>query len=462
MLTNEQDETIVALSTPAGVGAIGVIRVSGREAFSITQKIFKGKNLAQQATHTVHFGYIMDGQVVVDEVVVAIFKEPNSFTKENIVEISCHGSQFILQKVIKLLIRKGCRYAKPGEFTQRAFLNGRFDLAQAEAVADVIAADSEVAHFTAMNQMRGGFSNEIKNLREKLVNFASLIELELDFSEEDVEFANRDDLKKLIYTIQKVLSPLIDSFDSGNAIKSGIATVIAGKPNAGKSTLLNALLNEEKAIVSDIAGTTRDVIEDEIAIEGIKFRFIDTAGLRQTEDKLEAIGIERTRQKLKEAGLIIYLIDATQSINNQSLDEIRQIINSQIPILLIANKVDKITNVEKTDLENKLSILGKNLLFISAAQKNGISQLKSKLLETVNLDNFKSGNATVTNIRHYESLIHTQEALENVLNGLDANITGDFLALEIRQALHHLGLITGEVTNDEILGNIFSKFCIGK
>jgi tRNA modification GTPase len=462
LLTNEQDETIVALSTPAGVGAIGVIRVSGREAFSITQKIFKGKNLAQQATHTVHFGYIMDGQVVVDEVVVAIFKEPNSFTKENIVEISCHGSQFILQKVIKLLIRKGCRYAKPGEFTQRAFLNGRFDLAQAEAVADVIAADSEVAHFTAMNQMRGGFSNEIKNLREKLVNFASLIELELDFSEEDVEFANRDDLKKLIYTIQKVLSPLIDSFDSGNAIKSGIATVIAGKPNAGKSTLLNALLNEEKAIVSDIAGTTRDVIEDEIAIEGIKFRFIDTAGLRQTEDKLEAIGIERTRQKLKEAGLIIYLIDATQSINNQSLDEIRQIINSQIPILLIANKVDKITNVEKTDLENKLSILGKNLLFISAAQKNGISQLKSKLLETVNLDNFKSGNATVTNIRHYESLIHTQEALENVLNGLDANITGDFLALEIRQALHHLGLITGEVTNDEILGNIFSKFCIGK
>ena len=449
------EDTIVALSTPVGIGAIGVIRISGLEAINIAQKIFRGKKLADQLSHTAHFGYIMDGEVVVDEVVATIFIAPKSFTKENIVEISCHGSEFIIRRIIKLLIKNGGRYAKAGEFTQRAFLNGRFDLAQAEAVADLIASDSEAAHTAAMNQMRGGFSQEIKNLREKLVNFASLIELELDFAEEDVEFANREDLKQLVYAILKVLEPLINSFDLGNVLKSGVPTVIAGKPNAGKSTLLNALLNEEKAIVSEIAGTTRDVIEDEINIEGIKFRFIDTAGLRETIDKLEAIGIERTRQKMKEASLIIYLFDVnTTTVEALKVEQI-ELQKSSIPFLLVGNKVDQAENV--ADFK-----IFENIHFLSAAQKTGVEELKKRLLVSVKLDNFKTGNTVVTNIRHFESLINTKHALEAVLEGLDTGITGDFLAMDIRQALYHLGLITGEVTNDELLGNIFSKFCIGK
>jgi tRNA modification GTPase len=449
------EDTIVALSTPVGVGAIGVIRVSGTDAISITQKIFKGKKLAETPSHTALFGYIMDGDVVVDEVVATLFLAPKSFTKENVIEISCHGSNFIINRIIKLLIKSGCRYAQPGEFTQRAFLNGRFDLAQAEAVADLIASDSESAHMAAMNQMRGGFSDEIKILREKLLNFASLIELELDFAEEDVEFANRDDLKQLVYNILKVLEPLIHSFDQGNAIKNGVPTVIAGKPNAGKSTLLNALLNEEKAIVSEIAGTTRDVIEDEINIEGVKFRFIDTAGLRETTDKLEAIGIERTRQKMKEASLIIYLYDVNTTHIEELKAEVVELEKAGIPLLLVGNKVDKAGNY--ADFKNL-----KNSLFLSAARKTGIEDLKKKLLEAVKLDTFKTGDTVVTNIRHFESLNNTKESLEAVLEGLDKGVTGDFLAMDIRQALYYLGLITGEVTNDELLGNIFSKFCIGK
>ncbi len=454
MTSHFTQDTIVALSTAPGIGAIAVIRLSGENAFAVTDKIFKGKALAEQPSHTAHFGKIMDGELIVDEVVATIFKAPTSFTKENIVELSCHGSQYVVNKIIKLLIKSGARYARAGEFTQRAFMNGRFDLAQAEAVADLIASDSEAAHSAAMNQMRGGFSKEIKALREQLIHFASMIELELDFAEEDVEFANRDQLKQLINSIILVLRPLISSFDFGNVIKNGIPTVIAGKPNAGKSTLLNTLLNEEKAIVSEIAGTTRDVIEDEITIEGIKFRFIDTAGLRETTDKLEAIGIERTRLKMQQASLILYLFDANSTSESELAIETEALRSSNIPFLLIGNKVD--------NEGSKLSNSGSNLLYISASKKTGIEALKKKILETVNAASFKTGNTIVTNIRHYESLINTQEALEKSLEGLDLGITGDLLAEDIRQSLYHLGLITGEITTEDLLENIFSKFCIGK
>lgn len=449
------DDTIVALSTPVGAGAIGVIRISGQDAIHITQKIFQGKNLLNQPTHTAHFGYILDGNVVIDEVVATVFLAPKSYTNENTVELSCHGSAYIIDKIIKLLLKNGGRYARAGEFTQRAFMNGRFDLAQAEAVADLISSDSESAHLAAMNQMRGGFSLDIKILREKLVNFASLIELELDFAEEDVEFANRENLKQLVYRIVSVLTPLIKSFDLGNVIKSGIPIVIIGKPNSGKSTLLNALLNEEKAMVSSIPGTTRDVIEDEINIEGIKFRFIDTAGLRETEDVLEAMGIERTRHKIKEASLIMYLFDVSDTSISDLEIQLQEFEDLEIPILMVGNKIDQVQDTTPfTSFPN--------IVLISAAKKIGIANLTKKLVEEVNVGGFKTGSAMVTNIRHYESLVNTQNALTDVLNGLDNGATGDFLAMDIRQSLHYLGLITGAVTNDEILGNIFSKFCIGK
>lgn len=448
-------DTIVALSTPSGIGAIGVIRVSGNKAFSIVEQVFKGKKLSIQASHTAHFGHIIDKESVVDEVVATVFKNPNSFTKEDVVEISCHGSPYIINKIIKLLIQNGCRYARAGEFTQRAFLNGRFDLAQAEAVADLIASENESAHTAAMNQMRGGFSKELKNLREELVNFASLIELELDFAEEDVAFANRDDLKKTVLKLHTFTYNLVQSFDLGNAIKNGVPIVIAGKPNAGKSTLLNTLLNEEKAIVSDIAGTTRDVIEDELTLEGIKFRFIDTAGLRETTDKLEAIGIERTRKKMSEASLILYLFDIKTTSLSEIETEKKALLKLQIPIVLVANKIDGFENT--ADFETL-----ENIVFISALEKNGIEQLKSKLLKTVKSTDFKTGDAVITNLRHFENLTQTQQALERILEGLDFNISGDLLAQDIRQALFYLGQITGEVTTDDLLGNIFSKFCIGK
>jgi len=450
-------DTIVALSTAPGVGAIAVIRLSGENSFIVADKIFSGKKLENQPSHTAHFGQIIDNEVIIDEVVATVFKSPTSFTKENIVEISCHGSQYVVDKIIKLLSRNGARYARPGEFTQRAFMNGRFDLAQAEAVADLIASDNEAAHTAAITQMRGGFSKEIKILREQLIHFASMIELELDFAEEDVEFADRVQLKQLINNILKVLRPLIESFDLGNAIKNGIPTVIAGKPNAGKSTLLNALLNEEKAIVSDIAGTTRDVIEDEINLEGIKFRFIDTAGLRETTDRLEAIGIARTRQKMQESSLILYLFDAKETTIDEIITINEELIASGKAFLLIVNKVDITT--PNRDYEQLATV---NLIFISALEKTGIDSLKKKVLETVNAKKFKTGDTIVTNIRHYESLINTSQALEQSLLGLDSGITGDLLAEDIRQSLFHLGLITGEITTEDLLENIFSKFCIGK
>ncbi len=452
------EDTIVALATAPGVGAIAVIRLSGKEAIDITNKVFKGKNLHEQPTHTIHFGTIRDKEDhVVDEVVVSLFKEPKSFTKENVVEISCHGSPYIVKQLVKVLLAEGARLALPGEFTKRAFLHGKFDLAQAEAVADLINADSAASHETALKQMRGGFSDQIKQLREELIHFASMIELELDFGEEDVEFADRDDLKQLINALLDVINKLLSSFDLGNVIKNGVPTVIAGKPNAGKSTLLNALLNEEKAIVSDIAGTTRDFIEDEINLGGVTFRFIDTAGLRETEDKIEAMGVERTQQQMKKASLIIYMIDlANDNIVDFNRD-INKLENMGIPFIVVGNKADSAQPDLKAAVENV-----DGAVVISALSKENLDALKDRILEVVNLDNFKTGDTIVTNIRHYDNLLKTRNSLQDVLNGLGNNITGDFLAMDIRQSLHYLGEITGEITTDDLLANIFSKFCIGK
>lgn len=438
-----QLETICALSTPQGIGAIGVIRVSGNLTFEIINKIFKGKDLSKVDSHTIHFGTIRDGGVIVDEVLIAVFKTPKSFTKEDVAEISCHGSDYIISYVLKLLIQNGCRMAQAGEFTQRAFLNGQFDLVQAEAVADLIMADSEAAHKTAMNLMRGGFSNQLKVLREELIHFASLVELELDFGEEDVEFAERDDLKSLILKIQKFLKNLIDSFDAGNVIKEGLPVAIIGPPNAGKSTLLNVLLNEERAIVTEIAGTTRDVIEDILFIEGIKFRFIDTAGIRATKDVVESIGIERSKDAMRRAEIVLLLTD-------------NQIINKDFILDFEEDKIIRVRN--KIDLaEQKENFDG---LQISAKNNIGIDALKNAIVAKAKLK--KQADTMLTNLRHYEHLIKAREALTEVLNGLDIGITGDFLAQDIRLSLHHLGEITGAISSDDLLANIFSKFCIGK
>ena len=448
-------ETIVALATPSGVGAIAVIRVSGSETFPIVNKLFRGKNLEKQPSHTIHFGTIRDGELIVDEVLVSLFKAPTSYTREDTIEISCHGSDYIIQKILKLIIREGARLANAGEFTQRAFLNGQLDLAQAEAVADLIASDSEASHQTAINQIRGGFSKQIAQLREQLINFASLIELELDFGEEDVEFADRDDLRQLIFRIQSVLVPLIESFAMGNVIKNGVPTVIVGKPNAGKSTLLNRLLNEEKAIVSEIAGTTRDVIEDELFIEGIRFRLIDTAGLRKATDTIEAIGVERTLQQMEKASLIIYLFDASE-IDLSVISD--QVLDFTVSYLLVGNKVDKLSSERKRAFDAAFS----DIIWISASENQNIEILKDILVKKVKTKEIKMGDTVITNLRHFQHLSQTNEALENVLEGLNQSITGDFLAQDIRFALHHLGEITGQITTDDLLANIFSRFCIGK
>jgi len=453
---NFVDEPIVALATAQGISAIAVIRLSGKDSIAIAQKVFKGKDLTKQPSHTIHFGTLHDGEKSIDEVLVSVFKEPNSFTKENAVEISCHGSPVIVKEIIKALLKNGARLATPGEFTKRAFLNGRFDLAQAEAVADIIDAETDNARQAALNQMRGGFSREIQHLREELIHFASLVELELDFGEEDVEFAKRDDLKKLIFRIQSYLQSLISSFDQGNVIKNGVPTVIAGKPNAGKSTLLNALLNEEKAIVSEIPGTTRDVIEDEMILGGISFRFMDTAGLRETSDIVEALGIERTRESLRKASLILYLFDLSKSSLEEIHHEENEIKKLNVPFLKVGNKVDK----ADPDLIKKLE--SEDFILISASQKKNIQLLKDKVLSRFQINEVKQGDVLVTNLRHYQGLKQTDESLTRVLAGMDSGITGDFLAMDIRQALHYLGEITGQVTTDDLLANIFSKFCIGK
>ena len=450
-----KEETIVALATPQGISAIAIVRLSGENSIQLTQQIFKGKDLTQQPSHTLHFGSIVDGDKPIDEVLVSIFKEPNSFTKENSIEISCHGSMVIVKAIIKLLLKQGARLAQPGEFTKRAFLNGRFDLAQAEAVADLIHAETDNARQAALNQMRGGFSKEIQHLREELIHFASLIELELDFGEEDVEFAKRDDLRKLILRIQGYLGSLIQSFDQGNVIKNGVPIVIAGKPNAGKSTLLNALLNEERAIVSEIAGTTRDVIEDEMLLGGINFRFMDTAGLRETVDVIEAMGVQRTHDSMKKASLILYLFDLSKTTLEEIAQEEKSIQSLNIPYLKIGNKLDQASPalLKKLDTE---------FILISAAAKTNIAILKEKIVARFQVKEIKQGDIVVTNLRHYQNLVQTNNSLNHVLRGMDEGTTGDLLAMDIRQALHYLGEITGTISSDDLLANIFSKFCIGK
>ncbi|WP_057936276.1 tRNA uridine-5-carboxymethylaminomethyl(34) synthesis GTPase MnmE [Algoriphagus resistens] len=455
---SEHSDTIIALATPQGVGAIAVIRLSGKNAIQLTNEVFYGKNLEKQESHTIHFGTIRDGDKIIDEVLVSLFIAPRSFTKENVVEISTHGSSYIINQVLKLFIRKGARPAKPGEFTQRAFLNGQFDLAQAEAVADLIHADSETSHQAALSQMRGGFSSEIQELRSKLIHFASMIELELDFGEEDVEFASREELRTLVERLLRVVEELILSFDLGNVIKNGVPTVIAGKPNAGKSTLLNALLNEEKAIVSEIAGTTRDFIEDEINFGGVIFRFIDTAGLRETTDTIEAIGVSRTQEKMKSASLILYLFDLGDTDLVEINRDVNKLENQGVPFLKVANKVDKGNKLLINDLKEKHP----DTIFISAGNKENLEGLKIRILELVNLDKFRTGNTVVTNVRHYDSLVKTRESLLDILSGLDNEVTNDFVAMDIRRSLHFLGEITGEITTDDLLENIFRNFCIGK
>lgn len=458
-------DTIVALATPSGAGAIAVIRLSGPDAIHLADKQFKsvsGKTLSRQKTHTIHLGHIKDGDKTIDEVLVSVFKNPNSYTGEDVIEISCHGSKYIQQEIIQLFLRNGCRMATPGEFTLRAFLNGKLDLSQAEAVADLISSDNEASHQIAIQQMRGGFSSEIAKLREELLNFASLIELELDFAEEDVEFADRTKFRDLVERITFVLKRLIDSFAVGNVIKNGIPVAIVGEPNVGKSTLLNALLNEERAIVSDIAGTTRDTVEDEITIGGMGFRFIDTAGIRETQDVVESIGIKKTFEKIEQAHVVIYLFDATVFIkdSNTFQVEIEKIKNKypQKPLIIIANKIDKLTEAEMTSLKSQIS----NLELLSAKTGMGVEHLKDKLLSFVNTGALKQNDTIVTNSRHYDSLQKALEEIIKVKQGLDSGLSGDLLAIDIRQALYYFGEITGQVTNDELLGNIFANFCIGK
>ncbi|MDA0316016.1 MAG: tRNA uridine-5-carboxymethylaminomethyl(34) synthesis GTPase MnmE [Bacteroidetes bacterium] len=459
------NDTIIALATASGAGAIAVLRVSGAEALSISNSLFKSihnKQLIDQPTHTVHLGHIIDGERVLDEVLVSIFKNPQSYTGEDVVEISCHGSSYIQQEILQLFIRKGCRAANAGEFTLRAFLNGKMDLSQAEAVADLIASDSAAAHQIALQQMRGGFSSEIKNLRQELLNFASLIELELDFSEEDVEFADRQQFEELLERIVKVLKYLIDSFSTGNVIKNGVPIAIVGAPNVGKSTLLNALLNEEKAIVSTIAGTTRDAIEDEISIEGIKFRFIDTAGIRQTNDTVEAIGIEKTFEKMAQSQVVLQLFDGSK-ISDETYSDIKNQIEqnlSQYPDkqqLIVVNKMDtsNLKTVEKCFEQF-------DYLMISAKTGDGVETLKKQLLGLVQMGKLHNNDTIITNARHYDALRQALDNIQKVQYGLQTRLSGDLLAIDIREALHHFGRITGEISTDDLLGNIFANFCIGK
>ncbi len=459
-------ETIVALATPSGAGAIAIIRLSGKDAITIAADVFQsvsGKDITKQKTHTIHLGHITDNGKIYDQVLLSIFKGPNSYTGENVIEISCHGSTFIQQQIIQLLLRKGAKMAQAGEFTLRAFLNGKLDLSQAEAVADLIASDNEASHQIAMQQMRGGFSNEIAKLREELLNFASLIELELDFAEEDVEFADRTQFHELLERIEFVLKRLIDSFAVGNVIKNGIPVAIVGEPNVGKSTLLNALLNEERAIVSDIAGTTRDTIEDELVINGIGFRFIDTAGIRETKDVVESIGIQKTFEKIEQAQVVLFLVDSTE-LTMESLEglkvEVEKIRNKypQKALLTIFNKKDKLDESLLRNLESQIE----NSIFISAKQKVGIEELKNELMSFVNTGALRNNETIVTNTRHYDSLLKALEEVQKVKWGLDSGLSSDLMAIDIRSALHYFGEITGEVTNDELLGNIFANFCIGK
>ena len=446
------EDTICAISTGGGMSAIAVIRISGNKAIHITNSIFS-KEISNVNSHTIHFGNIIDNKDIIDEVLISIFKDEKSYTGEESVEISCHGSIYIQNKIIQILVNKGCRSATAGEFTMRAFKNGKLDLSQAESIADLIESESSAAHKSAIQHLRGGFSKKLKTLRQQLIDFASLIELELDFSEEDVEFANRKQLKELLNQMHKEISALINSFKLGNVIKNGIPVAILGAPNVGKSTLLNSLLNEEKAIVSDIAGTTRDSIEDEMIINDYNFRFIDTAGIRKTEDKIENLGIERTLSHANKSSIIIYLIDITADIEKQIKDIEKLDKEDQKKVIKVINKID---------LQAKIIKEIKDCLYISAKDQSDIEKLKNKIFDFTDVKKLDNTNTIVTNQRHYEQLKETIKELELVIKGLDNNLSSDLLAVNIKQSLFHLGLITGEVSTDDLLSNIFSKFCIGK
>ncbi len=466
-----KNDTIIALATSSGVGAIAVIRLSGKDSIIIVNEYFRSKfgskDLTTVKSHTVHLGDIIENKNIIDEVLVSVFKDPNSYTGENVVEISCHGSVYVQQEILQLFLKNGVRHADAGEFTLRAFINGKMDLSQAEAVADLIASDSKASHQIAMQQMRGGFSSEIALLREQLLNFASLIELELDFAEEDVEFADRKQFQELISKISTVLKRLIDSFALGNVFKNGIPIAIVGEPNVGKSTLLNALLNEEKAIVSEIPGTTRDAIEDEIIIDGVAFRFIDTAGIRDTKDVVESIGIKKTFENIEKAQLVLHLVDANKIKEERKnkkdfsvFGEIQELRNKypNKKILTIINKVDLLSDLESIDLKTKNS----ELLFLSAKNKTGIDDLIQNLTDLANIGALSGNETIVSNSRHFEALNNALNSLQEVQKGLDNNISSDLFAIDIRHALYHLGEITGEITTEDLLGNIFANFCIGK
>ena len=465
-----REDTIIAIATPQGAGAIAVIRLSGTKAFAAVAETFKmkgNKSLMDQKSHTVHLGNIVDGERILDQVLVTLFKAPNSYTGEDVVEISCHGSPYIQQQIIQLYLKKGVSTAEPGEFTLRAFLNGKMDLSQAEAVADLIASENDASHKVALQQMRGGFSRDIKVLRDQLLHFASLIELELDFAEEDVEFADRAKLDQLLGKIRDLLKQLIDSYALGNVLKNGIPTAIVGEPNVGKSTLLNALLKEDRAIVSEIAGTTRDTIEDEMIIGGVSFRFIDTAGIRQTEDEIESIGIKRTYEKISNAQLVILLVEATDYLYKdvQVHNRYEELVNDypDKSLMLVLNKSDELDEYQLRDIYNALSDeKDLNSVVISAKTGDGIDILQHKLLEFIDHGVLKNGQTVVTNSRHYEALLKSLQDIEQVSQGLHNGLSGDLLAIDIRQALHHLGEITGEITTEDLLGNIFANFCIGK
>ncbi|MGB6084846.1 tRNA uridine-5-carboxymethylaminomethyl(34) synthesis GTPase MnmE [Moheibacter sp.] len=463
-------DTICAAATAQGVGALGIIRISGEEAISIVNKVFKGKNLSKVESHTVHYGFIVNRnsklevqisqEEIIDEVMVSVFKAPKTFTAEDLVEISCHGSPYIQQQIIEVLIKNGARVAQPGEFTQRAFLNGRIDLSQAEAVADLISAENKASHKVALNQMRGGISSELKDLREELINFTALIELELDFSEEDVEFANREELRLLIQNLKIKIQNLVSTFEYGNAIKNGVPVAIIGKPNAGKSTLLNALLNEERAIVSDIAGTTRDTIEETITIDGITFRFIDTAGIRETEDKIEAIGVERAKEKVEQAKVVIHLYEDDVEI----LKELKDILEDKIVFNLLS-KIDKEGHDRELDIESLEREHPNYRHFgLSVKQNINLDRLKQELVEQLrSAIGVDENSVIITNLRHKEALQNALETLQNVETGMNIGLTGDLLAFHLRETLTHIGSITGQIDVDkDILGTIFGKFCIGK
>lgn len=452
------EDTIVALATPPGVGAIGVIRLSGKNAFPIVSALFPGKDLMQEAPNTLHVGYLKQDERILDEVVLSLFRAPRSYTGEDVIEISCHGSPFIQQQVIAACIEKGARLARPGEFTQRAFLNGKLDLAQAEAVADVIASNTEAAQKAALHTMRGGFSSQLKRLREQLIRFSALIELELDFSQEDVEFADRRAFYALIAELKTSTDQLIESFRLGNVIRNGVSVAIVGKPNAGKSTLLNALLNENRAIVSDIPGTTRDTIEELINIDGILFRLIDTAGIREhTSDVIESAGMERSLEKMKQADLVIFLFDVKEEEKELSR-LISEMKTHQRNYILAGNKVDEF------GLENArsgFSGLG-DVVFIAAKSQVNMDALKQRMIDKVLEGQVQTEGTIVTNARHYHALKEVQRSLADIKNGMDDKVPGDLLALDIRRCLHYLGEITGQVSNEDMLDFIFSKFCIGK